>query len=676
MGEGGGGEGEPDIDWEQIDPALGDSWPGQSDDGAGLAARLPLYVVVEKILEPGEALPNDWAVHGTVGYEFARVTTGLFVDGAHQRAFDDLYTRIGGEGRRHPFAAVAYEAKDVMLRTALASEMNVLARALNRISEQNRRTRDFTLSALRNALREVIAAFPVYRTYITCDESEVGSRKSEERSVSPRSPSDTGNATGVAPPHDSRLTTHDSEPPTSDRDRRAIERAVALAKRRNPASDLSVFDFLEDVLLLQVRDDGMLSEAERDERCRFVMKFQQLTGPVMAKGVEDTAFYRYNRLVALNEVGGDPGVFGTTVAEFHRQNAERARRWPWELLTSSTHDTKRSEDVRARIAVLSEAPREWRAAVNRWTRLNRRRKIRVEGAAAPDRNDEYLFYQTLLGAWPWGLAAPDEDFVARLEVFMIKAGREAQTHTSWVNPDADYEDALRGFVRAALDTARPNPFLEDLAALRDLVAHIGAINALAQQLLKLTAPGVPDVYQGTELWDQSLVDPDNRRPVDYARRARLLHELRRSRPSRRLAAELLNAKADGRIKLYLTSRTLAFRATHPALFADGDYLPLSAEGAAAEHVVAFVRRHEDDGIIVAVPRLVAGLTGKKSIDPIGPEVWGDTHLIVPGVAPGTRYRDVFSGLTVAASSDDDDGATLPLAKVFAVLPFALLERTA
>ena len=613
------------------------TWPGQADDGPALAERLPLYVVVEKILEPGEPLPNDWAVHGTVGYEFARVTTGLFVDPAQQRAFDDLYTRITGEGRRQPFSAAAYEAKGLMLRTALASETNVLARALNRISEQNRRTRDFTLSALRNALREVITAFPVYRTYITCDRREV-----------------------------------------SDRDRRAITRAVALAKRRNPASDPSVFDFLADVLLLQEqgqdRDDGDLSEQERDERCRFVMKFQQLTGPVMAKGVEDTAFYRYNRLVALNEVGGDPAAFGTSVAEFHRENAERARRWPHGLLTSSTHDTKRSEDVRARIAVLSELPREWRAAVNRWARLNRRAKTRVEGASAPDRNDEYLFYQTLLGAWPWGAETPDDAFVDRIEAFMLKAARESQVHTSWVNPDPAYEDALQQFVRAALDASRPNPFLEDFAALREMVAHAGAINALAQQLLKLTAPGVPDVYQGTELWDQSLVDPDNRRPVDYAQRTRLLRGLQRRRPGRRLAADLLETKADGRTKLYLTSRALACRAAYPVLFARGAYLPLAAEGAAADHVVAFARRDEENEFITVVPRLVVGLTHKELVDPIGSEVWGDTRLLLSNAEPGTRYRDVFSGETIKVSAGDD-GASLSVSEIFASFPFALLERT-
>ncbi|MCD6032916.1 MAG: hypothetical protein K0S78_5098, partial [Thermomicrobiales bacterium] len=327
-----------------------------------LVDRLPIYLVVEKILEPGETLPNDWAVHGTVGYEFARLTTGLFVDPAAQRPFDDLYTRIGGEGRRITFLAVASETKNLILRTALASETNVLARALNRISEQNRRTRDFTLNALRHALREVITAFPVYRTYVACGESEVGSRKSEEASAA--TPAESSGPLVTASAKDGPTPLADSQLPTSDHDRRAIEQAVALAKRRNPASDLSVFDFLEDMLLLRDSDD--LTEAERRERCRFVMKFQQLTGPVMAKGVEDTAFYRYNRLVALNEVGSDPAAFGVSVAEFHRANTERARHWPHGLLTSSTHDTKRSEDVRARIAVLSEVPREWRTAVNRW----------------------------------------------------------------------------------------------------------------------------------------------------------------------------------------------------------------------------------------------------------------------------------------------------------------------
>jgi (1->4)-alpha-D-glucan 1-alpha-D-glucosylmutase len=330
--------------------------------------------------------------------------------------------------------------------------------------------------------------------------------------------------------------------------------------------------------------------------------------------------------------------------------------------------------VRARIAVLSELPREWRAAVNRWARLNRRAKTRVEGASAPDRNDEYLFYQTLLGAWPWDAQTSDEAFVARIEAFMLKAARESQVHTSWVNPDPAYEDALQQFVRAALDVSRPNPFLEDFAALREMVAHAGAINALAQQLLKLTAPGVPDIYQGTELWDQSLVDPDNRRPVDYARRARLLRGLERRRAGPRLATDLLETKADGRVKLYLTSRTLACRAAYPDLFARGDYVPLAADGATADHVVAFARRDAENEFITVVPRLVVRLVGKELRDPVGPEVWGDTRLLLSEAEPGTRYRDVFSGETITVSAGDD-GASLPIADIFAAFPFALLERT-
>ena len=537
-----------------------------------------------------------------------------------------------------------------MLRTALASETNVLARALNRISEQNRRTRDFTLSALRNALREVITAFPVYRTYITCE-----SLTPDRSSVEPGEGGRSHHPITLAMTHP-RLGSRPARDRAGGGAGQAAQPGLRPVRFRFPGRRPPPAG--------QDRDEVALSEQERDERCRFVMKFQQLTGPVMAKGVEDTAFYRYNRLVALNEVGSDPAAFGTSVAEFHRENAERARRWPHGLLTSSTHDTKRSEDVRARIAVLSELPREWRAAVNRWARLNRRAKTRVEGASAPDRNDEYLFYQTLLGAWPWGAETPDEAFVARIEAFMLKAARESQVHTSWVNPDPAYEDALRQFVRAALDASRPNPFLEDFAALREMVAHAGAINALAQQLLKLTAPGVPDIYQGTELWDQSLVDPDNRRPVDYAQRGRLLRGLARRRPGRRLAAELLETKADGRIKLYLTSRALACRAAYPDLFARGDYIPLAAEGAAADHVVAFARRDAENEFITVVPRLVVGLTRKELVDPIGPEVWGDTRLLLPDAEPGTRYRDVFSGETVKTASSDD-GAVLPIAEVFA-----------
>ncbi|MFT4038544.1 MAG: malto-oligosyltrehalose synthase [Thermomicrobiales bacterium] len=617
-------------DWEAIDPALGDVWAGQPGDGAELAARLPLYVVVEKILEPGEPLPEDWAVHGTVGYEFARAVTGLLVDPAGRRAFDRLYANFTGETRA--FHTIAYETRDLMLRTALASETNVLARALNRLSEQNRRTRDLTLSTLRHALREVIANFPIYRTYIVCNGSEV-----------------------------------------PDRDRRAIERAVRDARRRNPGLDRSVFDFLRDVLLL--REDPALSEREMAERCYFVMKFQQLSGPVMAKGVEDTAFYIYNRLIALNEVGGDPASFGGSVADFHRQNAERAARWPGALLTSSTHDTKRSEDVRARIAVLSEIPAQWEAAITRWAELNEPHRTDLEGELAPDRNDEYLFYQTVLGAWPWGAETLDPEVVERIDAFMLKAAREAQVHTSWINPDTTYEDALSSFVRETL--APGSPFHADLAPLRDLVAHVGACNALSQQLLKLTSPGVPDLYQGTELWDQSLVDPDNRRPVDYAARAALLAKLRRRKPTPKLAADLLATKDDGRIKLYLTALALQERAAYPELFAAGEYVPLEVAGPAAEHVVAFLRRHEDEEFVIAVPRLLAALTGDALRDPVGADIWGDTRILLPDAGDGAApaYLHCLTGQPIAARVESGEpGAALYLRDLFAHVPFALLHH--
>ena len=619
-----------------VDRAI-DGDPGaaaqRADPTAGNVER-PLYVVVEKILEHGEELPEDWAAHGTTGYDFAAAVGGLFVDPAGRTPFDEIYARFAGG--RVSYANLVYETKRLIMRVALASEVNVLAQALNRISEQDRRSRDFTLNNLRDALRETIACFPVYRTYVACEAGGDGAL------------------------------------PERDRDRRYVEAAIAQAKRRNPAADPSVFDFLRDVLLLH--HPAGATAKQRLERCRFAMKLQQLTGPVMAKGVEDTAFYRYNRLLALNEVGADPTRFGTTVAAFHRQNAARRERWPHALLATSTHDTKRSEDVRARIAVLSELPREWRAALTRWSRLNRRHKTRVDGQPAPSRNDEYALYQTLLGAWPAESpnAAVWQGFIERIAAWALKASLEAQVHTSWINPNEAYDAATQSFVRAILDPA--GPFVADAAGLRAKVAHFGAFNALSQQLLKLTSPGVPDVYQGTELWDFGLVDPDNRRPVDYARRTRLLRDLRRRDP-RRLAKDLVTAKEDGRIKLWLTHRALCYRQTDPDLFALGDYVPLAAHGRAQERLCAFARRAADPDreVIVAVPRLIAGLCRGELVAPVGEAVWAETTLAVPGPAAGRSYRNALTGEVVRAVAGER-GVGLPLAEVFATFPVALLER--
>ena len=348
-------------------------------------------------------------------------------------------------------------------------------------------------------------------------------------------------------------------------------------------------------------------EEARAMQYEFVMKFQQVTGPVMAKGLEDTTFYIYNRLTSLDEVGGDPDQFGASVELFHKQNVERNRRWPHAMLTTSTHDTKRSEDVRARINVLSEIPREWRYAINRWVRLNRRHHTLLEGKTAPDRNDEYLLYQTLLGVWPIGTVDDKTlaDLVSRLQEYMVKALREAKINTSWLNPNNEYETAVQNFVQNILHRGRANPFLDDFEQFQTKTAHFGAFNSLSQVLLKITSPGIPDFYQGNELWDLSLVDPDNRRKVDYDLRAKLLAQLPQPDPEK--ARQMVETKADGRIKLYVTSQALHFRNANRALFDQGSYQSLVVGGKQAEHVAAFARSSADKQVIVAVPRLLARL---------------------------------------------------------------------
>ncbi|MDP8921654.1 MAG: malto-oligosyltrehalose synthase, partial [Chloroflexota bacterium] len=636
----------------------------------------PLYVLAEKILAKDEPLPEEWAVCGTTGYDFMNVLGGIFVDGGARRRFDDLYARFIGE--RIDFNDLVYQCKLTIMRTSLASEVNVLASQLNRLSEADRRSRDFTLQALSNAVREVIACFPVYRTYITGQ-------------------------------------------PVTERDRCQVDVAIAWARRRNPAMEPTVLDFLRDTLLLQPLE-GPEAERMRAAQLRFVMKFQQTTGPVTAKAVEDTAFYRYNRLVALNEVGGEPEAFGVSVAAFHRHNGERLRTWPHTMLATSTHDTKRSEDVRARIAVLSELPREWGAAVSRWARLNRRHKQRVVGQPAPSRNDEYLLYQVLLGAWPFGRleGKARETFVGRIQEYMTKATKEAKVRTSWINPNEGYDAAVRDFVRLILDERESLAFLADFAALQARIAEAGAINSLAQVLLKLTVPGVPDVYQGNELWDFSLVDPDNRRPVDYKLRARHLRDLGRvvgraekagagraaPPPLQDLARSLVAQYEDGRIKLYVTWRTLRFRRDCPELFEAGSYAALEAAGRRRDNVCAFSREYGEERIVVAVPRLVTGLlaafpskdveqsqhpgspdagglesprasTGGGARGPFPAGAWGDDQLLLPD-PPGTRYRNLFTGerleTTETAGAAGRAKSALPLGRLFADFPVSLLHR--
>ncbi|MGE0827625.1 MAG: malto-oligosyltrehalose synthase [Candidatus Binatia bacterium] len=595
-----------------------------------LPATLPCYTVVEKILEAHEPLPEHWPVHGTSGYDFLGLLNGIFVDQSKERRLTEIYTRFTRQ--REDFLDLVYRSKKLIMEVSLSSEINVLAYQLDRLSEKNRHSRDFTLNSLTHAIREIIACFPVYRTYI------------DEHGV-------------------------------TERDRTIVETAVARAKRRNPATDVSIFNFVRDMLLLRYPDGT--SPEDREAQRTFGMKFQQCTSPVMAKGMEDTAFYIYNRLVSLNEVGGAPERFGTSLVTFHQHNHERQQKWPHALLATSTHDTKRSEDVRARINVLSEIPDEWQAALRRWGADNRKKKTVIDGQRFPDRNEEYLLYQSVLGVWPLTPMSPEEQatFKQRIQHYMSKATREAKIHTSWINPNQAYDEAVQTFVGAVIDD-----FLgrQDFQVLQHCVARYGIYNALSQLLLKLTVPGVPDIYQGNELWDLSLVDPDNRRPVDYAQRERLLHSLQERLSSDTatrldLVRELLQTWEDGRIKLYITWQTLQYRQAHPQLFLSGTYDPVSVTGAKAAHVCAFLRTVGEQQIVVAVPRLLTQVIPDEQQFPLGPEVWTDTALILPDDTPNQDYFNVFTGEPVRIDAHDGKPSLLA-GDVFSEFPVALLQR--
>jgi (1->4)-alpha-D-glucan 1-alpha-D-glucosylmutase len=594
----------------------------------GESKRWPLYVVVEKILATNEPLPDDWAVDGTSGYDFVNMANGLFVDADAAEAFSRLYHDFIEDGTR--FDEIIYQKKLLILQVSLASELYMLSYQLDRLAQKSRKSRDFTLDTLRHALREVIACFPVYRSYITED--------------------------GV----------HET-------DRRYVETAVRRAMLRNPLVSRAVFRFLRGMLLLDYPET--FSEEDRAEQRRFAGKFQQVTAPVTAKGIEDTAFYVYNRLASLNEVGGEPSRFGVRPDALHAYHRDRQGKWPYSLSPLSTHDTKRSEDVRARLNVLSEMPDDWRAALKRWSRLNEPHRQQVNEQTAPDANEEYLLYQTLVGAWPLATNSAEEHaaFMQRIQAYLEKALHEAKVHTSWVNPDSDYDNAIRAFVGRILDESVNAEFLRDFRAFQRRISHYGLFNSLAQTLLKITAPGVPDTYQGTELWDFSLVDPDNRRPVDYERRRRMLSELRAAAEGqdlRELARSLVAAKEDGRIKLYVTYRGLHCRREHPGLFSAGEYLPLGLMGAQADHVFAFARRAGESVALVAVPRLLVRLDPKGEQAPLG-KVWQDTRLFLPRVDPALRWHNLFTGERLAAV-DHDGQAALAVSDLFAHFPVALL----
>jgi (1->4)-alpha-D-glucan 1-alpha-D-glucosylmutase len=561
------------------------------------------YLVVEKILAVHEDLRSSWPVQGTTGYEFTNLLNGLFVDTSTAERMKRLYNSFIGEHVN--FDDLLYRSKKLIMKTALAGELNVLANLISKIAEADRHTCDYTLNGLRTALAEIVACFPVYRGYISA------------REVVPE-------------------------------DRRNVEQAAAAAKRKSTTADTGIFDFLRDVLTLAAADGK--SPAYSEQVLAFSMKFQQFTSPVMAKGLEDTSAYIYHRLLSLNEVGGDPRQFGVTRTVFHRANQARAGHWPHTMLTTSTHDTKRSEDVRARLNVLSEIPAAWRLALRHWSRANRSLKQSVDGVLVPTPNDEYFIYQTLLGIWPPG--EPDNNEMALLGVriaeYLVKALREAKVYTSWINPNTAYEDAVVAFADALINAPAGSEFLTDFLPFQRRIARLGMFNSLSQTLIKLTVPGVPDIYQGCECWDFSLVDPDNRRPVDFSYRRTLLDALQtlasQTPEQRRTGVRALcDTLEDGGAKLLVVRSALALRERWPEVFQQGSYLPLAVKGEHAAHLCAYARIFGGRIVITVAPRFFAQLLGEADTLPLGEQVWGITTVDMPFHKRDNHYTCAFTG---------------------------------
>jgi (1->4)-alpha-D-glucan 1-alpha-D-glucosylmutase len=567
------------------------------------------YVVVEKILAVGESLPGEWPVAGTTGYDFLRTLNDVFVDELGEARLEAFYRSL----RDTPasFEDLVRSRKRMVLRELFGAEIASLVRRLKALAMQDRHARDLTIDELGESLREVTACLEVYRTY---------AREGED----------------VRPA-----------------DRHAIEEAVRCARGRLPAWFGGALDFVRGVVLLE---DGSL-----DERLAFVQRWQQLSGAVMAKGLEDTALYVYNRLVSRNDVGSDPASPAPPVEDFHRENRARLRRWPGSLLATSTHDTKRSEDVRARINVLSEIPDRWAEHVQRWIRWNRVRKREVGGRMVPDRNEEMLLYQTLVGAWPL-VEGERRELARRVKAYMVKAAREAKVHTSWTRPDTAHEAALERFVGSILASSNRR-FREDFGELEQVAAFHGAVNGLAQVVLKVASPGVPDFYQGTSLWNLSLVDPDNRREVDLERHRDLLEELDRDEPE---PADLLDTWRDGRVKLWVTSRALRLRRQEPDLFLRGEYLALQARGRRSGNVCAFARRGNGGRWAVAVVPILSTFAGEGRW-PVGYGAWGRTVLDLPVGAP-SRWQNIFTWERVQTRPD----GSIRMADALRSFPVALL----
>jgi (1->4)-alpha-D-glucan 1-alpha-D-glucosylmutase len=597
---------------------------------SGDSDSVPLYVVVEKILADFESLPENWPISGTTGYDFSNLLNGLFVNSAAEKAMTLIYHRF--VGTKIDYDQLLYDSKKLIIRSSMAGELNVLASLLYRLAQANRRTRDLTFNSLREGLIEVVCFFPVYRTY-TCSGT------------------------------------------ITERDVQFIEWALAKAHSRQHLDDANVLGFIKSVLLLQTEGD----DTQKERYLSFVMKFQQYTGPVMAKGLEDTFFYRYNRLLSLNEVGGNPKCFGISVAAFHRTNQTRLRYWPHSMLNTSTHDSKRSEDVRARINVLSEMATEWQKRIKLWSVQNRSYKSKLDdNNPAPSKNDEYAFYQNLLGAWP--LVPLDEQtrgkWIDRMKNMALKTSRESKTLTSWTNPNLPYEQALSHFVEGSLGESN-NPFQNDFLSFLEDVAWFGMLNSLSQAFLKMVSPGIPDTYQGNESWRFCLVDPDSRRPVDFQHRQSmlfpLLERVQAEADLKTLQQDLLANLPDGRAKMYVIAQTLRLRNSSPDVFTEGSYLPLEVTGCMRKHICAFAREKNDQVIVVVAPRLYLTLMqGKKDL-PLTDTVWQDTEVRLPKNFSGMRLQNIFSDESEHIIEPKNGHSSLAVGRVLQFWPVALLK---
>lgn len=578
------------------------------------------YLIVEKILADGEHLPHSWPVGGTTGYDFMNRLNGLYCQGQNEAEMTKIYETF--TGRRSDPAEVLYEHRKLIIEKHMTGDVDNLAHLLKSTLSNDRYGRDLTLHGIRKGITEVMANFPVYRTYI------------------------------------------DSENP-DQRDLEYIRESVRRAVKRNPAF-MNELQFLERVLSLDY--SHYLDDQEKMRWRHFVMRLQQFTGPLMAKGFEDTFLYVYNRLLSLNEVGGHPDRFGVSPDEFHDFNLERAKSWPYSMNATSTHDAKRGEDVRARLNVLSEIPDEWRRNVRLWHRINRKSKGRISSRSVPDKNDEYFLYQTLTGSMPFS-ADEFPDFRERVKLYIIKAIREAKIHTAWLKPDSEYENSVMTFIDKILKSPTGSHFMEAFIPFQKKIAWYGMLNSLSQTLIKIISPGVPDFYQGSEFWDLNLVDPDNRRPVRFETRISHLRKMRKrcsGKGKMQLIKEVMAAYEDGRIKLFLINCTLRARREKEDLYREGSYLPLEVRGKCDDHVIAFARRDKKNVSLAIAPRFFTSLAEEK-VYPVGEAVWKDTAVFLPDEMQTLKWRDVITGEEVPETN------SVLVGRILRHFPVSLLE---